>query len=139
MNLTKVVGPVLIVALIAAPSIMAYKTVSTSIAAACLEASAKEFDVPLQLLIAVDRVEFGGAAHGQACNRSADEAKALSRALAIAGGMRERALSVFYAGESGLRAYDSGVTGPHTHAAAKVIKQIKSESPSKVGSDVRNF
>lgn len=131
MKFTKTIGPVLILALIAAPSIMAYKTVPISIAAACLEASAKEFNVPLQLLLAVDRVEFGGAAHGKACNRSAGEAKALSRALAIAGGAHERALSVFYAGESGLRAYDAGVAGPYTQAAIKVIKQIQSESPSK--------
>jgi hypothetical protein len=131
MKFTTAIGPVLIVALIAVPSIMAYKTVPISIAAACLEASAKEFDVPLQLLLAVDKVEFGGAAHGQACERSTGEAKALAHALSIAGGVRERALRVFYAGESGLRAYDANVAGPGTAAAIKVIKQMQPEPPRK--------
>ena len=125
MKPTELIGPALIVALIAVPSIMAYKTVQISKATACLEASAKKFEVPLQLLLAVDKVEFGGGAHGRACQRSDGEAKSLARALALARGVPERALAAFYAGESGLRAYDAKMNGPHTMATDKVIKLMQ--------------
>ncbi|CAN7747434.1 hypothetical protein [Duganella sp. LjRoot269] len=124
MKFTESIGPLVISALIAVPGVMAYKTLPMSVAAACLEASAKEFNVSVHFLASVDHIEYGSAKPDQACQRYPAEAKALAYALSQTDGVQERALALFYGGATGLRAYDSHDERAQKPVSRKDIEQM---------------